>query len=89
MIIDSILTLIYGMFDYLFQLLPIPEIPDWYLTEIYPVMVIYLKMAVKMISFLFPSNLWSWLITYTETMLIIRITYDLYKKFHPLHTSVS
>lgn len=89
MIIDSILTLVYGMFDYLFNLLPIPEIPDWYMTEIYPVLVVYMKMAVKIISFLFPSNLWSWFIGYTKTMILIRITYDLYKKFHPLRNATT
>lgn len=87
MIVDSILYLIYGMFDKVFSLLPIPAIPDWYTTEIFPFLAIYVNKATQMISFAFPSELWVWLIRFTKDMILCRIIYDVYRKFHPLTRS--
>lgn len=84
MIVDAILYLIYGMFDAVFSILPIPAIPDWYTTEIFPFLTQYVRMATGMISFAFPADLWVWLVRFMKDMILCRIIYDVYRKFHPL-----
>ena len=87
MIVDTILRFIYGCFDAFFGFLNIPEVPDWYTTEIFPTVALYVRQAVKLVSFAFPSELWVWLVRFTKDMILIRICYDLFKKFYPVHTS--
>ena len=81
MIVDTILRFIYGCFDAFFGFLNIPAVPDWYTTEIFPTVVLYVRQAVKLVSFAFPSELWVWLVRFTKDMILIRICYDLLKKY--------
>lgn len=87
MIVDGILRLVYGFFEFVFDLLPIPDIPDWYITEIYPVISQYVSMGVKLFSFIFPADKWHFLIQFTKDMILVRVMYDVMCKFHILHTS--
>lgn len=84
MIVDAILHLVYGFFEFIFDLLPIPDVPDWYVTEILPVISQYVGMGVKLFSFAFPSDTWSFLIDFTKDMILVRVMYDILCKFHVL-----
>lgn len=86
MIVDAILRLVYGFFEFVFDLLPIPNVPEWYITDIYPVIVHYVGMGVKLFSFAFPASLWNFLIDFTKDMILVRIMYDLMIKFHILRS---
>lgn len=89
MIFDAILSLVYGFFAFVIDLLPIPVKPDWYLTDIYPVMVQYIGAGTKLISFVFPFNLWSFLVDFTKDCLLCRLIYDIYIHFTPLKRAAS
>lgn len=84
MIVDGILSLVYGFFEFIFDLLPIPDIPEWYVTEILPVITQYVGMGVKLFSFAFPAELWHFLINFTKDMILVRVMYDILCKFHVL-----
>lgn len=86
MIVDAILSLVYGFFEFIFDLLPIPDVPEWYITDIYPVIVQYVGMGVKLFSFAFPASLWSFLIDFTKDMILVRVMYDVLTKFHILRS---
>lgn len=86
MIVDGILHLIYGFFEFVFDLLPIPDVPEWYLTEVYPVLVTYTGRATRIISFIFPASLWIFLVDFTKDMILVRVMYDIMVKFHILGT---
>lgn len=84
MIVDSILTLLYGFFEFVFDLLPIPEIPEFYTTEIFPVISQYVGMGIKLFSFAFPGSMWGFLIDFTKDMILVRVMYDIFCKVHKL-----
>lgn len=84
MIFDAVLSLIYGFFAFFIDLLPIPAMPDWYLTDIFPLISVYVAKGTKLISFVFPSNLWSFLVDFTKDCILCRLLYDLYTTFTPL-----
>lgn len=84
MLFDSILGLIYGFFAFFIDLLPIPAVPDFYLTDIFPLISVYVGKGTKLISFIFPANYWSFLVNFTKDCIIVRLLYDLYTTFTPL-----
>lgn len=84
MIFDAVLSLIYGFFAFFIDLLPIPAMPEWYLTDIFPLISVYVAKGTKLISFVFPSNLWSFLVDFTKDCILCRLLYDLYTTFTPL-----
>lgn len=87
MIVDAILHLVYGFFEFVFDLLPIPAKPSWYTDTIYPIISQYVGMGVKLFSFAFPASLWGFLIDFTKDMILVRVMYDLLCKFHVLGSS--
>lgn len=84
MIFDAVLSLIYGFFAFFIDLLPIPAMPEWYLTDIFPLISVYVAKGTKLISFVFPSNLWTFLVDFTKDCILCRLLYDLYTTFTPL-----
>lgn len=84
MIFDAVLSLIYGFFAFFIDLLPIPAMPEWYLTDIFPLISVYVAKGTKLISFVFPGNLWSFLVDFTKDCILCRLLYDLYTTFTPL-----
>ena len=89
MIFDYILSLTYGFFSFVMNMLPIPAKPDWYNTDVFPVMVNYIGAGTKLISFVFPSSLWSFLVDFTKDCLLCRLIYDIYIHFTPLKRAAS
>lgn len=88
MIFDAVLSLIYGFFAFFIDLLPIPAMPEWYLTDIFPLISVYVAKGTKLISFVFPSNLWTFLVDFTKDCILCRLLYDLYTTFTPLKKAV-
>lgn len=86
MVFDFILSGIFGFFQHVFNLLPIPALPavfDDFLTYVQP----FFTKAAKMISFLFPAAYWGLLVSITKDLFIVRFAYDIYSKFRKNNTT--
>lgn len=85
MIFDFILSCVFGLFEFIFDLLPIPAIPSG-LQDLLNWLAPFFAKAAKMISFLFPADRWPLLVSVTKDLFIVRFAYDIYSKFHK-HTT--
>ena len=81
MVFDFILSCIFGFFEFIFDLLPIPAMPAVFVDFLTFVQPFFTK-AVKLVSFLFPANYWPLLVSVTKDLFIVRFAYDIYSKFH-------
>lgn len=82
MITDTILNLIYGVFGFIFDLLPIPDIPTWYELYIKPFTITWVQRGTVLFSCFFPESLWFEFVTLCITLFAVNVMYDVYKKFH-------
>lgn len=82
MITETILNLIYGIFGFIFDLLPIPDIPTWYELTIKPFTVTWITNGTKLFSCFFPEALWFEFVTLCLTLFSVNVMYDIYCKFH-------
>ena len=81
MVFDFILSCIFGFFEFIFDLLPIPAMPAVFTDFLIFVQPFFTK-AVKLVSFLFPAAYWPFLVSVTKDLFIVRFAYDIYSKFH-------
>lgn len=82
MITDAILNLIYGVFGFIFDLLPIPDIPTWYDLYIKSFTQTYVARGTLLFSCMFPEGEYFAFITICITLFTVNIMYDIYMHFH-------
>lgn len=85
MITNAILNFIFGFFDKVFSLLPIPETPSFVSSAI-TFITYWIGRGARLVSWLFPANLYHVVINTVLGCLTVRFCYDLYRKFHTLKT---
>lgn len=81
MITNAILNIVFGFFEWVFALLPIPSMPTW-VDNIIARLSGYISQGVSMFTWLFPESLYIYVIDTCIACLLVRFSYDIYCKFH-------
>ena len=85
MITDAILNFAFSIFDFIFEKLPIPSMPSWFLTVLNQLGG-YVRQGFEMFSWLFPEDYYKYVLDLGIACLTVRFYYDLYRKFHKLRS---
>lgn len=81
MITNAILNLVFGIFDKIFALLPIPSAPDW-ATDVIEFICEWVGRGIRLFSWVFPQAVYGQMIDIIVGLMLVRFTYDLFVKFH-------
>ena len=86
MITNAVLNFVFGLFGFIFDLLPIPSAPGWLQSGL-DFVVFWVAKGTSLFTWLFPQEIYTETITIICSCLIVRFSYDLYLKFHSFHIS--
>lgn len=82
MITNAILNFVYGVFGFIFDLLPIPSIPSWYYDYIVGFTNTWIARGCNLFTWLFPAGVYSVFIDTVITLFLVNVMYDVLKHFH-------
>lgn len=85
MITNSIINFVFSVFDWVFALLPIPAMPEW-IDSVLSRICDTVSDGVSMFTWIFPPDLYTYVIDTCLTCLVVRVSYDIYTHFHKLKT---
>lgn len=88
MITNAILNFVFGIFGHLFSILPIPDTPVW-VSDVLEFTYEWVGKGIKLFSWLFPQEIYGSMIDILSALLLVRISYDLFSKFHVFHIGSS
>lgn len=83
MITNAILNFVFGFFDIIFSKLPIPDTPQ-FVDSALTFVAYWVGKGAGLVSWLIPQNLWVTTIEIVGSLMVVRVSYDLYRKFHTL-----
>lgn len=81
MITNAILNFMFGVTEMIFKHLPIPGIPDW-VDDVQEFLFGWIAKGCHLFTWIFPSEYYVSMINILSALLTVRVTYDLYHKFH-------
>lgn len=88
MITDGILNFFFGIFGHLFSILPIPDTPEW-VDDVMEFICEWVGKGIKLFSWVFPEAIYVDMINILSALLLVRVSYDLFVKFHVFHIGSS
>lgn len=83
MITDAILNFAFSVFDWIFSMLPIPAMPDW-IDSVLSNITYYAGEGMKMFTWIFPEEIYNYVIDTCLACLVVRVSFDIYTHFHKL-----
>lgn len=81
MITNAILNFFFGIFGHLFSILPIPDTPVW-VEDTLDFICEWVGKGIRLFSWVFPEAIYQDMIGILTSLLLVRVSYDLFVKFH-------